>query len=173
MIGKFSVALGLVVATLLVEALPYQTDKVTVALAIPYNADALLSKSYTVEELWCVARTVYGEARGESDYGKRLVALTIINRSVKKGVSFCNIVNAPGQFAGAEAYPSFYSIKNKKEYVNCLEISKATIENYTDASSDEKAIYYFHSRVDNPSWASPSTLTFHEGGHKFYSGPFG
>ena len=45
----------------------------------------------------CLAVTIYGEARGESDNGKIAVAWTAMNRATKK--SICKVVLAPKQFS--------------------------------------------------------------------------
>ena len=48
----------------------------------------------------CLAVTIYGEARGESDNGKIAVAWTAMNRATKKTVkSVCKVVLAPKQYS--------------------------------------------------------------------------
>lgn len=45
----------------------------------------------------CLAVTIYGEARGESEQGMQAVAYTVLNRAVKKAL--CSVVLAPKQYS--------------------------------------------------------------------------
>lgn len=54
----------------------------------------------------CLAQAVYGEARGESDLGKRGVVHVILNRAKKRKLTPCQVIKQPGQF----------SFKIKKRY---------------------------------------------------------
>lgn len=47
----------------------------------------------------CIAQAVYGEARGESDLGKKAVAHVILNRAKKRGLTPCQVIRQPGQFS--------------------------------------------------------------------------
>lgn len=51
-------------------------------------------------EVVCMARTIQGEAGGESTAGKEAVAQVILNRSKRQNRSICQIVQQKGQFYG-------------------------------------------------------------------------
>lgn len=61
----------------------------------------------------CIAQAVYGEARGESDLGKRAVAHVILNRAKKRGITPCQVIREPGQFQFK--YKTKYSGKTWKK----------------------------------------------------------
>lgn len=47
----------------------------------------------------CLAVTIFGEARGESEKGQIAVAYTILNRSLNKRKTLCDIALAPKQYS--------------------------------------------------------------------------
>jgi spore germination cell wall hydrolase CwlJ-like protein len=56
----------------------------------------------------CIKNTVWAEARGESNEGKRAVAHVILNRAAERKKTPCQVVSERGQFAKGLAPRSFY-----------------------------------------------------------------
>ena len=59
-----------------------------------YHPKYMVSSS----DLDALTRVVYGEARGESNEGKKAAAFTVINRSQKSGKSIATEAKKPSQF---------------------------------------------------------------------------
>jgi spore germination cell wall hydrolase CwlJ-like protein len=68
------------------------------------STEALSAQIKSVErEIDCLAKTIYHEARGESEIGKKAIAVVIMNRvnSPEFPNSICHVVYEPGQFTWA------------------------------------------------------------------------
>lgn len=141
----------------------------TIDLPLPKLAT---KPSYTEKELYCVARTVYGEARGESDYGKHLVAMVIINRAIssRKQSSLCQITSAPNQFVGAGVSVSLNNEAAFRSFMRSVDISRETLDRYVYYPTEEKALLYFHSNLRDPHWVRGHAFAFQEGRHRFFKG---
>ena len=65
----------------------------------PITRDTKVIAAMNVDpkEAKCLAVTIYGEARGESEWGQVAVAWTAINRAVKHRI--CSVVLAPKQYS--------------------------------------------------------------------------
>eukprot|EP00826_Nyctotherus_ovalis_P045582 TRINITY_DN505_c0_g1_i7.p2 TRINITY_DN505_c0_g1~~TRINITY_DN505_c0_g1_i7.p2 ORF type:complete len:126 (-),score=21.97 TRINITY_DN505_c0_g1_i7:236-613(-) len=120
-------------------------------------------ESKDVQEL---TRVVYGEARGESDEGKKAVAFTVINRSKKSGQSIAFEATKKSQFAPRDKITG-----NKAEeaaWDKCHDIAKKCIEgSYGDPTGGAT---FFYSGGSVPSWAKGKEPCASIGGHKFFKG---
>ena len=68
-----------------------------ILLATLLSTQAYAQPKINAREAKCLATTIYGEARGESIYGKLAVAYTVINRAVS--TTICKVVLAPYQYS--------------------------------------------------------------------------
>ena len=113
--------------------------------------------------LTCMTNAIYFESRGESLLGKIAVGHVILNRSKRRKLSVCEVVNEPGQFSW-KTNPK--PIKNKKLWDEIYKISYKVIMNeYKDPTNGST---FFHSIKVNPKWISNKSLTVLIGNHKFY-----
>ena len=124
-------------------------------------------------EIEVLARTVYGEARGENDLGKLAVAWVVINRAklYRKGVAEAallsvhfsawnnNRANDANQLAMMLATP------DDPHYARCL-IAALQAYHRLKADPTEGATHY-HTHGVSPSWAKDKPYTS-VGGHRFY-----
>ena len=127
-----------------------------------------------------LARTIYGEARGESDQGKAAVAWTVINR-----VNFAQ--NRGGYWWGNSIRrvclkPWQYSCWNRNDpnrnvilnvtasnsiFARCLEIAEDVIARRSSTPVDG-ATHYYADYISPPSWAHSGTFVIKIGVHLFY-----
>ena len=111
-------------------------------------------------DLDALTRVVYGEARGESDEGKRGVAWTVINRTKKSGKSIKDEATKKCQFCCYSGEMASV-VKDK-----CEEIAKAAING--ESSDPTNGATFFYSVNKTPSWAKGLTPCKTIGGHKFF-----
>lgn len=120
-----------------------------------------------------LARTIYGEARGEGERGMHAVANVIMNR-VKKGgwygASVKDVVLKPYQFSCWNANDPNRSIilnATEQQLAQATAIAKRAIAgNLPDITGG--AINY-HAKSVNPYWAASMTKTATIGNHIFYA----
>ena len=150
-------------------------SKYVIAPAI-YIAYRLLKKGYDMTEPQTdyLARTLYGEARGEGYRGMQAVANVIMNR-VKKGgwygASVKDVVLKPYQF-------SCWNVTdpNREKIINAtpaqlstaLEIAKKAINGELPDITGGATHYYANS-ISAPYWASSMKKTATIGNHIFYA----
>ena len=144
-------------------------------IATVYVAYLLLKKGYdmTEDQTDYMARTVYGEARGEGEKGMQAVANVIMNR-VKKGgwygASIKDVCLKPYQFScWNEGDPNREKILNATpaQLKTARRISEAVI-NGTLPDITGGATNY-HAKSVKPYWAASMTKTATIGSHIFYA----
>jgi len=117
--------------------------------------------------LKCVAKAVYFEARGESNFGKFAVANVVVNRSKldKYNDDPCRVVNDRCQFSwkcdGKSDIP-----KNDDDWANSNQVAKLVLAGMVQDNT--KGATYFHSRKVNPYWRKKMEKTIAIGRHIFY-----
>ena len=127
-----------------------------------------------------LARTIYGEARGESVRGKEAVASVIINRvnygkmrgGYWWGDDVVGVCKKPYQFScWNENDPNFKKITDvmpgHKVFDTCLRIAKRALAG-TLIDPTNGATHYHHENI-NPPWARAKAPDAHIGKHLFYS----
>jgi len=114
-------------------------------------------------DLDALTRVVYGEARGESDEGKKAVAWVVKNRANKSGKSIKDETTKKSQFC---CYSGEMKEVNSK--AKCEQIAKDCIEN--KSSDPTGGATFFYSGKNVPSWAKNKQPCATIGGHKFFKG---
>lgn len=121
------------------------------------------------EELTCLAKNVYFEARGEPIEGQEYVAHVTLNRvlSDKFPNTICEVVWQKRQFSwthdGLSDVP-----KNLEKYQTALKISLDTIISRFYDGVHNKEILYFHAKYVRPHWSKAFTVVKTIGNHIFY-----
>ena len=110
-----------------------------------------------------LTRVVYGEARGESDEGKKAVAWVVINRSKKSGNTIQYEATKKGQFC---CYSGEMKEKTSKE--KCEKIAQDAINGNT--SDPTGGATHFYSGNNTLGWAKDLQPCATIGGHKFFKG---
>ena len=118
-----------------------------------------------------LARTIYGEARGESDEGKKAVACVVVNRANKKGKSIDTICKQKYQFScWLDSDPNKSKITSVTTadavFKKCHEIATSAA-NGTLPDNTNGATHYHAGAA--PSWAKGKTPCATIGHHKFYN----
>lgn len=120
----------------------------------------------TKENLKCMTNAIYFEARGESYLGKVAVGYVVLNRSINRNISICDVVNEPNQFSW-NSENNIPLILNKKVWNDIYEISYKVISN--ELNDPTNGSTYFHSTNINPYWSEDIPITVLIGNHKFYN----
>ena len=114
-------------------------------------------------DLGALTRVVYGEARGESEEGRKAVAWTIVNRHKKSGKTVQEEATKKSQFC---CYSG--EMKETKARDECQKIADDAINNRSTDPTGGATFFYSGSNV--PSWAKGQTPCKEIGGHKFFKG---
>jgi spore germination cell wall hydrolase CwlJ-like protein len=127
-----------------------------------------------------LARTIWGEARGESMAGKIAVAWTIRNRVFDGkdkswwGEGYAGVCQAKYQFScwnkGDPNYPFLSGARQIpfRELAQCRVVADQVVDgNVPDPTSGATHYYAIAMKVP-PAWASKAKQTLHLGGHVFF-----
>lgn len=137
------------------------------SVTMPVSNDILSGKH---SELECMALNIYYEARGESQFGKELVAQVTINRYRIKGYdkTICGVVTAKKQFSWTRDGKSDMP-QDTVAYIDAMLIAvKFMYMDYHIDVKDYDIITNFHSLDATPKNWNDVTFYFKEGGHRFY-----
>ncbi len=121
------------------------------------------------DEISCMAKTIYWEARGEPYKGKLGIAGVVLNRvnNEKFPNSICEVVHQkkPLQFSRHITKGTPINTKDIASWKECLELAERIVRKQLTISSNFKALYF-----DQKSVRVPKRLRLHTiiGNHKFY-----
>lgn len=128
-----------------------------------------------------LARTIWGEARGE-DYSGRIAVGCVIRNRVKSSIlwwkrsplegEYVKVCRCPKQFScWNEDDPNLAKLESVDEsdddYAECLDISKGLIIGEVPDITDGATHYYATSMKESPKWASKLYATRRIGRHIF------
>ena len=128
-----------------------------------------------LEDIDILARTIYGEARGQSRAGKEAVAAVVINRSKTGGwwgSGISEVCLKPWQFSCWNRNDPNSKIligitPDNPVFRECLEIAALAVTgNLNDRTSG--ATHYYANYIRPPNWIAGATKTASIGVHKFY-----
>lgn len=126
-------------------------------------------------EIMYLAKTIWGEARGESVKGQQAVANVIMNR-VKKGgwygATVEEVVLKPYQFScWNDTDPNFEKLQNLQandpQLAGALQIAKKAY--YGQLEDITGGAINYHAKSVNPYWSKSMTKTASIGNHVFYT----
>jgi spore germination cell wall hydrolase CwlJ-like protein len=130
-----------------------------------YNS-AFITENQVIEmfsdqESECLAKTLYFEARGESEEGIYAVADVVLNRKLDKKYpdTICGVVNQKGQFT----YNHSLKPKNERVYQRMKYIAIKSIFTHTD-----NGILYYHNTTVSPKWSKRLKKVAKIDNHVFY-----
>lgn len=124
---------------------------------------------HTKLDVFCLAKNMYHEAKGEGQIGMMAVAQVTLNR-LKTGIwgnTVCDVVMSPYQFS----WTLKKDIKWKHPKGEHWENAKAMAENVLKKGARLKTLsnaLYFHATYVNPRWASQRYMVSQIGNHIFY-----
>lgn len=136
-------------------------------------------KMYTEKDVDLMARTIWGEARGQSDKEMEAVANVIVNRLIdgRWGDNLRSVIMFPYAFTchydGNKRKLNAVTIDDHR-FVRALKISRDVLEsrlnnghNHTDPSNGAT---HYHAHWVKPRWANKKMVVAMFSGHVFYAG---
>ena len=127
-------------------------------------------------DLEILARTVYGEARGEPFDGMRAVAHVMLNRwkcdtgQFRKDDTIATACLRHVQFSTWNASdPNFTVLQNVTLDSERFRICVAAAIQAFDAADPTQGSLHYHTKVISPSWAKGHTPVYEIGHHVFYN----
>ena len=126
--------------------------------------------AYKKVDVFCLAKNIYHEARGEPLEGKYAVAQVTLNRmkNPKYPATVCEVVMDDFQFSWANNRKNRWTHPSGAEWEEAKEISLKVLEKGYRLRGLEKANYYHADYVD-PAWKNPKAILAQVGDHIFYS----
>ncbi len=124
---------------------------------------------YTENDLFCLAKNIYHESRGESIQGRRAVAQVTLNRvkSPKFRNTICGVVHEPNQFSWANDRTKRWSVPSGKQWTEAQQLAKEILLAGVAVEGMDNVLF-FHSKAINPGWRSVRRVAV-IGNHVFYS----
>ena len=117
--------------------------RILVILAIVLCSSTALGQEkpdFDTQQILCLARNIFFEARGEGSYGRLAVGAVTLNRVEKSGQSVCYEVYKPHQFTWTKELSEWTQVnKIEKEYETWQEILDLATDLYHDPRYKEKA----------------------------------
>jgi N-acetylmuramoyl-L-alanine amidase len=123
---------------------------------------------YTDQDLFCMAKNIYHEARGEPTLGKYAVAQVTMNRVRHPAFSntVCSVVFEPSQFSWANNRNIRWTTPSNASWNESMEIARQVLEHGVTVKGMENALF-FHATYVRPGWRNVRRLTT-IGAHIFY-----
>ena len=140
--------------------------KILLAAVVSLTAiSAPVSAASAAQDVVCLAKNIYFEARGQPLAGKLAVAKVTLNRTKHEDFpdTVCKVVYQPGQFSWTTKRD--HRINDHKAWKDSLAIASRALESGVQELRGFNAIY-FHSGKRPPFWKG--RLVAKIGGHKFY-----
>lgn len=148
------------------EKLRYGREKLSVVSGISADGENFVYapySSFTAEDILYLAKTVYGEMRGENDATRTAVAWTIRNRSEEKNRTIKSIVKQKNQYSAwnkndpnfkATSDPENFSSQNPieiKAWKECQEVAEKVLQAEKSSDPTKGATHYFNGNKI-PNW---------------------
>lgn len=131
------------------------------------------------EDIIILAKTVYGEARGEGEDGRLAVAHVVLNRFKSRRWygrgTIAETARLPWQFSCWNANdPNLAKIQNidmdDPDYQHCMYAALGAALGYLPDNTSGATHYYAYDVVARPKWALPDLSIGRIGGHEFFKG---
>lgn len=154
------ISLGFV-TTLLFAEKPVEAISIELELPDPEPRSILSEK-----EIGCLARTIYGEARGEPDIGQVLIGFSVIDRTLDSRWpgDACDVVRQKSQFSGYWKA----NMKDKASVEESYRLARISAEEYWNAPKQLKGLFYFTSAKEPSKFHRSKRKIVTIGNHTFY-----
>jgi spore germination cell wall hydrolase CwlJ-like protein len=153
-------------------ASPPPVEPIAVAHVEPEPDITITAQPRDQAELECLAKTIYFEARGESEQGQRAVAAVVLNRVKSPDFpdSICEVVHQGGT-DGRDCQFSWYCDRLSDEpkdvtaWIKAATIAREMIHGAPDPTN---GALYFHTTGVSPSWRTQLRRLATIGAHIYY-----
>lgn len=147
-----------------------------IALIMSIGSSNLGIDSQTLprNELFCLSKAVYHEARGEPVMGQVAVAHVILNRvdSPRFPDTICEVIHKPKHFTDIEkCNPDFNSKAWRESVTSAVHVYLDLVEDPTHGAKWYFAPKGMKNKTKKPWWAKYKTQVASIGGHRFYNQP--
>jgi len=150
----------------------YKIATVLAALLISMNVGTATKPKTQIikakaQDIECLAKNIYHEARGEPFHGQVAVALVTVNRVASGSFqnTVCKVVYANRQFSWT--LDKNKKIRDSKAWASAVEVATAVLSRQV-YNPDFTAVY-FHTKQVRPKWAKTKIVTARIGNHIFYA----
>lgn len=113
--------------------------------------------------LLCLALNIYFEARGESIDAQLLVAESVINRSIERNQSICEVVYDDNQYSWTNDHLSDTPRDN-----NAFAIASSIAAQAMNGDHMHSGVTHYHEKSIRPAWAAHLQVLGRYGNHVFY-----
>jgi spore germination cell wall hydrolase CwlJ-like protein len=123
---------------------------------------------YSKKDLFCMAKNIYHESRGEPTLGKYAVAQVTMNRVRNSQFSntVCGVVFEPRQFSWANNRNIRWTTPSGPAWNESMKIAQEVLDDGATIKGMENALF-FHSTQVRPGWKNMRKVT-RIGAHIFY-----
>ena len=135
-------------------------------ISIQYTTEKL---KYTSLDMFCLAKNIYHEARGQGDIGMYAVAQVTVNRLKhgQWGNTICDVVMSRMQFSWANNKSIRWKHPRGESWEQSKKMAEEVLEKGLRLRGLDKALF-FHANYVNPRWASKKYYVVTIGDHIFY-----
>lgn len=123
-------------------------------------------------DAFCLALTAFTEARDQGEHGMALVVHTVLNRTVTRKKTACQVAYARGQYNGVEYWPPgrHPETLNPKAWQTAVRVTASVMRGDWAFGKCSGAEYFFAPLVVKrvPNWARRLPFKCEYRGHKFY-----
>jgi len=159
----------------ILAANPQITDPNTIQINDVINIPGAFADDFDENDVDIMARTIYGEARGESETGKIAVGWVIRNRVAANtwyGKTIEDVCLKPFQFScwnpGEPSRVKLTSVaRTDRVFVKCVDAAIKVISSEVPDPT-EGATHYYANYIRAPAWTRGATFTVRIGVHLFY-----
>lgn len=149
-----------------------QIEKKTKRQNYSRNLNITYSKEfikYTKLDMFCLAKNMYHEAKGEGKIGMIAVAQVTLNRlnNGTWGNTICDVVMARGQFSWTYNKALKWSHPKTKSWEEAKSLAEEVLVKGARLNYLQDALFY-HAEYVKPKWASKNYLISQIGAHIFY-----
>lgn len=108
----------------------------------------------------CLALAIYHESRGESEQGQYAVAEVVVNRSIERNKTICDVIYEPRQFSGSSKWKI---PKDNNQWKQSINIATNVLDNEMKTNYTNGSMYF---RVASLSPKNKQIIRI--GNHVFY-----
>lgn len=121
----------------------------------------------SADDIFCLAKNIYHEARGEPLQGQKAVAQVTINRTKAEGFpsSICDVVYQHKQFSWT--LQPHLKVTDSESWNRSLLLARQALTNGIPGFEEFTALY-FHAKHVKPYWRKKHKVYAHIGNHIFY-----
>ena len=137
-------------------------------LAIPETKEPLKKIEAKTEDIICLAKNIYHEARGESFIGQAAVAFVTLNRVKSPGFpsSVCKVVYSNNAFSWTILHKT-KPIRDGSAWEKAVRVARLALQDeITDPTSGAT---HYHATYVKPYWSKKLTKLIRIDNHIFYS----